>query len=166
MEANLAPDGRVLFMVSGDGFFLLHTFVGEALSRLQWKKGEFPTRVGIAFEEASSLDDEFFLNREELLDYPRRGPEKVRTTGTVWDRLPKMEAEVLPDGRLALTLARGELGIFANCVEASIEEMVPTGAVVERADFESIKGIEVEEAEELRDELLRLDRETRVERSG
>jgi hypothetical protein len=171
MEAERLFNGRVLFMVSEGGFFLLGAFLGEPIHELRKKEEEFPPRVGVTLKEAESLHDEFFLIRYGVLGFQRDrdprtgelwGPTEVRSTGTAWDRLPKMEAEVMPDGRVALTLARGELGIFANCVEVAIEELVPTGSVVEREDFKSLKGMTIEEAEELRDELLRLDRETRL----
>src|SRR5215210_1681390 len=116
MDAEQLPDGRVRFLVSEHGFLFLHSWLGEAKGELWNKKEEFPKRVGTTFEEAESLGDEFFLIRFGPLGYPRRdphtkrlrGPDGVRRTGTAWDELPKMEAQVLPDGRLELKLARAE----------------------------------------------------------
>ena len=86
------------------GFDLLVALLAEAKSELWNKEEEFPERVGITSEEYGSLQDELILVRYGPLGYPRPrdsqtggpwGPTEPRRTGTAWDRLPKMEAEVL-----------------------------------------------------------------------
>jgi hypothetical protein len=77
-----------------------------------------------------------------------------------------MEVEVLADGRVALTLARGELAIFANAVEAALDELAPTRSGWGASEFQSRQGLRVGEAEDLISELRRLDRETRGKSSG
>lgn len=88
-------------------------------------------------------------------------PEKPRKTGSGWDALPGMEAELLPDGRVAYVLARGELAIFANIVDVAIEELGAKSSESGRAEFKTRTSVEPEEAEAIRDELRRLDRQTR-----
>jgi hypothetical protein len=172
MEAQRLTDSRVRFLVSIAGFDLLVALLAEAKSEL-WNKEEFPTRVGITSEEYESLQDELDLVRYGPLGYPRPrdsqtggpwGPTEPRRTGTAWDNLPKME--VLADGRVALTLARGELAIFANAVEAALDKLAPTRSGWGASEFQSRQGLRVGEAEDLISELRRLDRETRGESSG
>jgi hypothetical protein len=56
---------------------------------------------------------------------------------------------------LTLTLGRGELAIFANCVDVAIESLGVD-------EFRIRRSMTPEEAEAFRDELRRLDRETQV----
>ena len=176
MEAQRLTDSRVRFLVSIAGFDLLVALLAEAKSEL-WNKEEeeFPERVGISVEEFESLQDELRLVRYGPLGYPRPrdsqtggpwGPTEPRRTGTAWDSLPKMEVEVLADGRVALTLARGELAIFANAVEAALDELAPTRSGWGASEFQSRQGLRVGEADDLISELRRLDRETRGKSSG
>jgi hypothetical protein len=69
-------------------------------------------------------------------------------------------------GALAVTLARGELAIFANAVEAALDELAPRRSGWGAEEFQSRQGLTVKEAEELISELRRLDRETRVKGSS
>jgi hypothetical protein len=68
---------------------------------------------------------------------------------------------MLPDGGgIVMTLGRGELAVFANCVDVAMEEL---GAKTSRwgaAEFWILRTMTPEEAEAFRDELRRLDRET------
>jgi hypothetical protein len=107
----------------------------EALSTLAQDDSEYHAHVSVSAEEAGSLRDEWSILRRRLFDLPKpqeyeseamrtwlteelerlsKGPRK---TGTSWDDLPKMEAELLPDGRIAYALARGELSIFAGAAK-------------------------------------------------
>ena len=168
-------DGRVRVVMPRKTFYRLTGFLGEALEVLWRKRNEFPSRVGLTYQEARSLSDERLIIRYGLLGderpFDRRtgrpyGPTKPRKTGTAWDALPKMKAEILPGERLSLVLARGELAIFANCVDVALEELAPTRSVGGENEFHSRIGISTREAEAFRDELRRLDRETRVQRSS
>ncbi len=156
-------------------FFNLSGFLGEALDRLGRKKHEFPARVGISYEQAASISDELFLIRYDVLGQARHqnphtgefhGTTEVRRTGTAWDEMPKIEAELLPDGRLSLTLGRDELIIFANCVEVALEELAPRKSRVTYSEWITRTSMEPEEAEAFRDELRRLDRKVRVKGSS
>lgn len=170
MEAGRLPDGRARFLVSRAGFSQFIALLAEAKGELWNKEEEFPARIGVTVEEFGSLQDELRLVRYGPLGYPRPrdsrtggpwGPTEPYATGTAWDELPKIKAEVLPDGRVALTLARGELAIFANAVEAALDELAPTRWGWGAREFRSRQGLTVEEAEELVRELRRLDRQTR-----
>ncbi len=169
MEAGRLFDGRMRFMVSRAGFSQLVALLAEAKSEMWNKEEEFPARVGISVEEYGSLQDELRLVRYGPLGYPRPrdshtgepwGPTEPRVTSTMWDQLPKVEAEILPDGGVALTLARGELAIFANAIEAALDELAPRRSGWGAGEFQSRQGLTVKEAEELIDELRRLDQET------
>jgi hypothetical protein len=171
MEAEGLPDGRARLVITPHPrvrppayveFDHLIGFLSEAKEGLWRKRDESPTRVGITFEEAQSLMDGILLVRYDVLGVPRHqnphtgefhGTTEVRETGTAWDELPKIGAGLLPDGRLTLTLGRGELAIFANCVDVAIESL---GA----DEFWIRRSMTPEEAEAFRDELRRLDRET------
>lgn len=153
-------------------FYSLSGFLAEALSGLGRKQHEFPARVGISYEQADSLWDELFLISYDVLGQPRHrnphtgellGTKEVRRTGTAWDRMPKIEAELLPDGRLSLVLGRDELTVFANCVDVALEELAPRRSEVNYSEWMTRTSTEPEEAEAFRDELRRLDREVREE---
>lgn len=154
-------------------FDLLIGLLSNSRELLWRKRDEFPPRAGITFEEAGSLVDELLLIRYGVLGEarpvdPRTGRHdavrtKVNRTGSSWDDLPKIEAELLPDGRLSLTLGRGELAAFANCVDVAIEELGARSSGIGRSEFVTRTSMTPEEAESFRDELRRLDRETRAE---
>lgn len=186
------PDGRAELVVSRvddfrsrtgyalSEFRIISGFLAEALDALGHEGEEypghnraaFPARVGLTFEEAQSIRDELFLIRYNVLGEPRlvspsarrlQELTKPRRTGTPWDFLPKIEAETLPGGELALTLGRGELAVFANSVDVAMEERWSKRSRAGRSDFMVRTSMEPEEAEAFRDELRRLDRETRAE---
>lgn len=180
MEAEGLTDGRIQLIVapllgfSRPVYEEFDRFIGllSNSKELLWRKrDEFPIRVGITFEEAQSLSDELLLVRYDVLGETRPidpptgrydgGPREIRSTGTAWDELPKVEAELLSDGCFALTLGRGELAIFANCVDVAIEELKAKSSRVGRSEFITRTSIEPEDAEAFRDELRRLDREVR-----
>jgi hypothetical protein len=68
---------------------------------------------------------------------------------------------MLPEGGgMALTLGRGELAVFANCVDVTMEELGAKTSRSGAAEFWIRRTMTPEEAEEFRDELRRLDRKT------
>jgi hypothetical protein len=127
--------------------------------------------MGVSAEEAMSLDDELsiishnlFRSSENMSEEDRERYEQVmptepRKTGTAWDVLPKIEAELLPDGMISYTLARGELSIFAGAIGMMLENLTPRRNESGHAEVRLVVGAEVEELEELGDELRRLSRE-------
>ena len=160
--------------------------LAEARNLLSHKGDEYPGhnraafkgRVGITFDEAVALSAELTLIEHDLLGVSR-GPRNPRTgqregrppepkrTGTEWDRLPRIEAEMLPDGGgMALTLGRGELAVFANCVDVALQELGAKTSRSGAAEFWIRRTMTPEEAEAFRDELRRLDRETLVKGSS
>ncbi len=162
-------------------FSRLHGCLGESLYALRHEWDEYPghnraafeERVGIPYEEARAISAELKIIEHDLLGVPRgalnphtgrregRPPEPKRT-GTQWDRLPRIEAEMLPEGGgMALTLGRGELAIFANCVDVALEELGAKRSRTGAAEFWIRRTMTPEEAEAFRDELRGLDRETR-----
>ena len=153
MEAQLLLDGSVNFIAPQVGFDLLVTFLGEALWELRNEKDRFRALVGIRFEEAEALKDELLLIRYGPLGVARPilhngelwGPTMVRRTGTTWDKLPRMEVELFPDGRVALTLARGELDVFANAMGVTLAYQAPNRTPSERDELNSRHGVSVEE---------------------
>ncbi len=120
------------------------------------------------------MDDELSIISKELFGFPpnmsdenreryeRVMPKEPRRTDTGWDRLPKIEAELLPDGRVSYALARGELAIFAGAIDEMLRKLAPDKSKSSRTEvWFRVGGVEIEEAEALRDELQRLDREVR-----
>jgi hypothetical protein len=81
-----------------------------------------------------SLDDELKVVRYALGGSPRFvsrvtgelvPPPEPHKTGTTWDELPKMEAENLPGGQIALTLPEEKLAVFSGLLEASLVYVAP-----------------------------------------
>jgi hypothetical protein len=187
MEANLASDGRVRLVLPRSTkpsitseFRHLSGCLSTSLYELRHDGDEYPghnrtafeERMGIGYEEARSISAELRIIEHDLLGVPRgprnpragqregRPPEPERT-GTEWDRLSRIEAEMLPEGGgMALTLGRGELAVFANCVDVAMEEMGAKTSRSGAAEFWIRRTMTPEEAEEFRDELRRLDRKT------
>ena len=138
----------------------------------------FRDLVGVTYTEGKTLYDELSIINRELFGPPQHQSERDRElyeqamprepsrTGTAWDSLPKVEAEVLADGRVAYALARGELSIFAGAIDMMLENLAPRRDEQGRAEVRLCVGAEIEEAEALRDELRRLDRKTRVKGSS
>ena len=147
MEAQTLPDGCVRLVLPHStkpsitsGFSHLRGCLGQALYALRHERDEYPghnraafeERVGIPYEQARAIIAELMIIEHDLLGVPRgalnphtgrregRPPEPKRA-GTEWDRLPRIEAEMLPEGGgMALTLGRGELTIFANSVDVAL----------------------------------------------
>jgi hypothetical protein len=162
-------------------FSHLRGCLSETLYALRHEGDEYPghnrvafkERVGIAYEQARAISAELMIIEHDLLGVPRGAlnpltgrhegrPPEPGETGTEWDQLPRIEAEMLPDGGgMALTLGRGELAIFANCVDVALEELGAKRSRSGAAEFWIRRTMTPEEAEAFRDELRRLDRETR-----
>jgi hypothetical protein len=193
MEAKTLPDGRVRLVLPHSTkpsitseFSRLHGCLCEALYALRHEGDEYPRhsrtafeeRVGIPYEEARAISAELKIIEHDLLGVPRGAlnprtdrregrPPEPKKTGTEWDRLPRIEAEMLPDGGgMALALGRGELAVFANCVDVAMEELGAKTSRVGAAEFWIRRTMTPEEAEAFRDELRRLDRGTRVQGSS
>lgn len=193
MEAELLPDGRVRLVLPHSTkpsitceFSHLSGCLAEARGLLGHKGDEYPghnraafqERVGITLEEAGAISAELMIIRYDLLRVgggprnPRTGqregrPPEPKSTGTQWDRLLRIEAEMLPEGGgMALTLGRGELAVFANSVDVALEELGAKTSRSGASEFWIRRTMTPEEAEAFRDELRRLDRQTRVKGSN
>jgi hypothetical protein len=182
MEAQLLPDGRTKLLLSRREDRLIDLSLLNALYRTP-KPGEEAVRrirssMEVSAEEAMSLDDELSIIGDNLFGSPENMSEEdreryeqvmrkePRRTGTAWDDMPKIKAELLPDGRISYMLARGELSIFAGAIEMMLENLAPRSNESDRAEVRLVMGAEIEELEALRDELRRLDQETRVKSSS
>jgi hypothetical protein len=182
MEAQLLPNGRTKLLLSRPEIDLIGSSLLNALYRGERKGRDrlarFRELVGITYVEGKSLDDELWIIHTELFGppqfqserdrklYEQHKPESPERTGTAWDGMPKIDAELLPDGRVSYTLARGELSIFAGAIDMMLENLAPRRNESDRAEVRLVMGVEIEELEALRDELRRLDRETRVKGSS
>jgi hypothetical protein len=127
---------------------------------------------GISFDQSQALNDDMMAVRYALEGSPRtidprtgepRPPLEPRKTGTHWDELPKMEAENLPDGRVAITLPQEKLAVFPRLLEASLVYVAPNRSKDEEERFQGNLGASTEEAQELADELRRLNWKMQVE---
>ncbi len=182
MDAALLPDGRVKLLLSRGEKGLIKNSLLNALYRGSRQSRDSVARfhelVGITYVEGKSLNDELSLITRELFGPPQLQskrdqelyeqvmPKTPTETGTAWDGMPKIEAELLPDGRISYTLARGELSIFAGAIDMMLENLAPRRDELGRAEVSIVMGAEIVELEVLRDELKRLDRETRVKGSS
>ncbi len=122
-------------------------------------------------DELSIIGDALFgspenMSEEDRERYEQVMPKKPRKTGTARDGMPKIEAELLPDGRVSYTLARGELSIFAGAIDMMLENLTPRRNKSDHAEVRLVMGAEIEELEALRDELRRLDWKTRLNGSS
>jgi hypothetical protein len=133
MEANLAPDGRVRLVLphstkpsitsefrhlSGCLSTALYELRHEGDEYLGHNRAAFEERVGMPYEAARVISAELKIIEHDLLGVPRGTlnprtgrhegrPPEPKETGTEWDRLPRIEAEMLPDGDgMVLTLGR------------------------------------------------------------
>jgi hypothetical protein len=180
MEADLLHDGRTKLMLSRREKCVIELSLLNALYRNP-RPGEEAVRrlrtlLGVSVEEAMSLDDELSIIGRELFGFPpnmsekdremylKVMPEEPRKTGTVWDELPRIEAELLPDGWLSFVLGRDELNIFAGAIDAMLVNLARHRSEADHAEVRLCVGAEIEETEAVRDELRRLDWEMRIER--
>jgi hypothetical protein len=180
MDAERLLDGRVNLALSRRedaivGHSLLEALYGNPRPG-QDAALRFRDIVGVSVSETKSLKDERSIIRHKLFGLPpnmsdedrerclRATPEEPRQTGTTWNKLPKMEAGLLTDGRVSYVLARDELAIFANCVDAALEALRAEDSELGRSEYITRTGVKPEDAEEIRDELRRLDLQVRIER--
>ena len=129
-------------------------------------------------EEAESLNDELWIVGHDLFGYPENMSEEhremhdrvmlrePRKPGTAWDGLPGIEAELLVDGGISCTLARGELSIFVGAIDMMLENLAPRRDEHGRVEVRLCVGAEIEEAGALKNELRGLERETQHQPSG
>jgi len=61
------------------------------------------------------------MSEENGWRYREVMPTEPGKTDTAWDEKPKIDAELLPDGRVAYVLVRGELSIFAGAIDEMLE---------------------------------------------
>lgn len=180
MEAKLLPDGRIKLVLSRRKNDNVSYSLLEALPWLSREDSEFHAHVGLTAEEAGALEDEWSILERQLFGLPDPGPwssseilmdrykeyvdslpEEPRKTGTRWDDLPQMEAEPLPDGRVAYVLARGELSIFAGAIDVMLKKVAGDRDVSSRGELSARRGETIETLEALRDELWRADHRLR-----
>lgn len=165
------PNGRTRLVLSRNENAIINLSLVNALPGPVADDSEFRARVGVSPEEARSLDDELSIigaklfglspnmSEEDLKRYERVMPKKPRKTGTAWDHLPKIEAESTQDGGVSYVLARGELSIFAGAIDAMLEKLAPDKSKSSRTEvWFRVGGVEIEEAEALRNKLRRMDR--------
>jgi hypothetical protein len=178
MEALLLPEGRTQLLLSRRYADLIDLSLLNALYRGARKgrnrAARFRDLVGITCAEGMSLDDELSIIGKDLFGFPANMSERDRElyeevmpksparTGTTWDEMPRIEAKLMPDGRIRYTLARGELSIFAGAIDMMLENLAPDRSRGSRTEvWFCVGGAEIEEVEALRDELRRLDCEVR-----
>lgn len=65
---------------------------------------------------------------------------------------------------MSYVLARDELAIFANCVDPALEALRAKDSEPGRSEYITRTGLKPEDAEEIREELRRLDWQVRIER--
>jgi hypothetical protein len=106
------------------------------------------------------------MSEENRWRYREVMPTEARKTDTAWNEMPKFNAELLPDGRVAYVLARGELSIFAGAIDEMLENLAPRRNESDHAEVRLVMGADIEELEALRDELRRLDWKTRLNGSS
>ncbi len=169
------PNGRVELVLPMPNLLFIQWALWTAITALDRHEGWFRELTGLSLAEAQSLDDETTGARYALDGRPRRLDPKTggfepilkpRRTGTAWDDLPRIEAEKLPDGRVAITLPQEKLAVLPELLEASLVYVAPRRTEDEESAFRLRFAASTEEAEALRDELRRLDRETRVRGSS
>jgi hypothetical protein len=187
MEASLVPDGRIRLVLPLPNLNFVNLalwktaaaleqderWFGE-LSGLTFDQDErwFGELSGLTFDQSQALNDDMMAVRYALRGSPRtidprtgelRPPLEPRKTGTYWDELPKMEAENLPDGRVAVTLPQEKLAVFSRLLEASLVYVAPNRSKDEEERFQGNLGASTEEAQELADELRRLNWKMQIE---
>jgi hypothetical protein len=168
MEAALLPDGRTRLVVSLPELVFIDSALGATRDALYRNEAGWHRLTGLSYAQVRSLEDEVMAAKYELFGRARvtnpwtgelHPPLELRKTGTAWDRLPRMEAEPLPDGRVALVLERGELNIFANAVGVMLAYLAPDRSPSDRDELDSRHGVKVEEVQAFMVELEKTRRE-------
>jgi hypothetical protein len=174
MEASFAPDGRVRLVLPRLSLNFVNLALWKTAAALQRDEQWFGELSGISFDQSQSLNDEMMSVRYALEGRPRtidprtgepRPPLEPRKTGTYWDELPKMEAQNLQDGRVAVTLPREKLAVFPRLLEASLVYVAPNRSKDEEERFQGNLGASTDEAQELADELRRLNWKVQIKSS-
>jgi hypothetical protein len=123
MEAQLLPDDRIKLMLSRREESVIDLSLLNALYRGRRQGRDriarFRNLVGISRTEGKSLNDELSIIGKDHFGFPANMsewdrelyeqvmPTEPSKTGTAWDEMQKIEAALLPDGRLSYVLARG-----------------------------------------------------------
>jgi hypothetical protein len=168
----LAPDGRVRLVLPRPSLNFVNLALWKTAAALEQDERWFGELSGLTFDQSQALNDDMMAVRYALRGSPRtidprtgelRPPLEPRKTGTYWDELPKMEAENLPEGRVAVTLPREKLAVLPRLLEASLVYVAPNRSKDEEERFQGSLGASTEEAQDLADELRRLDWKVRSE---
>jgi hypothetical protein len=168
MEAALSRDGRTQLVVSLPELVFINSALSATRDALYRDEARWQGIAELSLEQARSLQDEVRSAYYEILakprvTHPRTGqldpPLVPRKTGTGWDELPKMEVQRLPDGRVALVLARGEIDIFTNAVGVMLAHLAPDRSPSDRDELDSRYAVKVEEVQAFMVELEKTRRE-------
>lgn len=178
VETKTLSDGRIeLLLTRWEGRLIASSLLNSlypAAGKESESAGDISSHLGISLIEAESLKEELDLIDERLFGLPenmseqdremyrRVMPKEPRKTGAPWDGLPAIEADLLPDGRVSYTLARGELSIFAGAIDAMLQNLAPDKSGHSRTEVSArVVGATIEEAEGLRDELRQAGRDSK-----
>lgn len=170
MKARLISDGRAELVLPMPDLLFVQWALWTTITALDQNERWFRELTGLSLAQAQSLDDEttgvrYALEGRQRRFDPETGglepPSEPRSTGTAWDSLPKIEAEKLPDGQVAITLPQEKLAVLPELLEASLVYVAPYRSESEEERFRGRFAASTGEAEMLRDELRRLGRETR-----
>jgi hypothetical protein len=170
VQATLLTDGRVRLVLPAPDFALINLALWTTGAALAWDERWFCELTGLSPAHVQSLSDEIKAVRYTLEGSPRWldpktgelvPPLEPHKTGTAWDHLPKIEAENLPDGLVAVILSQEKLAVFPELLEASLVYIAPRRTEEEKSAFRLRFASPIEEAEALRDELRRLGRDMR-----
>jgi hypothetical protein len=162
MEANWAPNNRIRLVLPLSNLLLVNWALWTTGAALERDEKWFRELTGLSPAQVRSLDDELMAVRYSLESSPRRldprtddlvPPLEPRKSGTAWDDLLKVEAEKLPDGRIAVTLPQEKLAAFPELLEASLVYVAPYRSEIEESHFRMRFQASINEVEELRDEL-------------
>lgn len=175
MEVSPTADGRVRLVLPMSSLLFIQWALWTTVVALERYEGWFRDLTGLSLIEVRSLNDETTAIRYALEGRQRRvdpdtgefePPLEPRKTDTAWDALPKIEAEELPDGRVAVILPQEKLAALPELIEASLVYVAPRGTESEESAFRLRFATSTEEAGTLRNELRRMVREMRGAPSG
>ena len=159
------PDRRIRLVLPLPNLNFVVLALWKTAAALEQDERWFGELGGLTFDQSQALNDDMMAVRYALRGSPRtidprtrelRPPLEPRKTGTYWDELPRMEAENLPDGRVAVTLPQEKLAVFPRLLEASLVYVAPNRSKDEEERFQGNLGASTEKAQELADELRRL----------